>query len=155
MKVGSYVYNVNRVIYNLLYDNESFQTLAQQWANASGYFAFFVKIAVGIVKGIQWILRQVYTIINLNYMALSREMEFHADAVAASVTGPGPMISSLPRLDFSDNSYNAVLNYYSGKIDSAVKTNNIYPQHYLVMNFLATEISWPWKITFHRFQCSI
>ncbi|MEO6721055.1 MAG: M48 family metallopeptidase [Ferruginibacter sp.] len=139
MKVGSYVYNVNRVIYNLLYDNESFQSLAQQWANASGYFSFFVRIAVAMVQGIQWILRKVYAVVNLNYMGLSREMEFHADAVAASVTGSAPMITALLRLDLSDNSYNTVLNYYGDKIEAAVKTNNIYPQQYLVMNFLAKE----------------
>ncbi len=38
MKVGSYVYNVNQLIFNILYDNESYESLIQRWANISGYF---------------------------------------------------------------------------------------------------------------------
>ncbi len=32
MKVGSYVYQVNKVIFNLLYDNESFDKTAENWS---------------------------------------------------------------------------------------------------------------------------
>src|SRR5690606_17844105 len=33
MKLGSYVYNVNQVIYNLLYDNDGYSSALQKWAN--------------------------------------------------------------------------------------------------------------------------
>ena len=67
MKVGSYVYNVNQVIFNMLYDNESFDKMIQKWANISGYFSIFVAIAVKIIQGIQWILKKMYDYININY----------------------------------------------------------------------------------------
>lgn len=79
MKVGSYVYNVNQIIYNLLYDNEPYDKLIQNWANVSGYFSIFVVLAVKITHGIQWFLRLAYDVVNRSYMGLSREMEFHAE----------------------------------------------------------------------------
>ena len=139
MKVGSYVYNVNQVIYNLLYENDSYHSLASRWASVSSYFTFFVLGAVKIVEGIQRILRAIFEIVNRNYMSLSREMEFHADEVAAHVAGSEALVTSLLRLDLADHSYQTVLSYYGGQISNAVKTRNIYPQQHFVMNFLAKE----------------
>ncbi len=138
MKVGSYVYNVNQIIYNMLYDNDSYNSIAQSWGSVNGYFAFFTALAVKIVTGIQWILRQVYNVVNISYHALSRQMEFHADAVAASVTGSKPLITSLLRLDLADHSFNTVLDYYGKKIPDSIATENLYSQQSFVMNFIAT-----------------
>lgn len=145
MKVGSYVYNVNRIIYNMLYDNASYDALAQSWANISGYLSFFVIITVKIVQVIQWCLKQVYHVVNLNYMALSREMEFHADAVAANVTGSAPLITSLLRMDLADNSYTTVLTFYNERIKDAQKTKDIYAQQQYVLQFLTKEHELPLK----------
>ena len=139
MKVGSYVYNVNRVIYNLLYENESYGEILGRWSNASSYFKMFAQLAVKIIQGIQWILRKVYVVVNLNYSALSREMEFHADEVAANVTGPKPMISALLRLGLADQTFNWVLDYYGKRVDKSIKTNNVYLQHGWLMNFVGAE----------------
>lgn len=139
MKVGSYVYNVNQVIFNMLYDNDSYGSLVQNWANMDGIIALFVSLAMKIVEVIQWILQQVYGFVNKSYMSLSREMEFHADEVAAHVAGSQPLITSLSRLDLANYSFNNVLNYYGGKIEQAITTKNIYPQHRFVMNYLAQE----------------
>lgn len=139
MKVGSYVYNVNQVIFNMLYDNESFDNMIQKWANISGYFSIFVFIAVKIIQGIQWILSQMYEFLNVSYMALSREMEFHADEIAANVAGYLPLKESLLRMDLAEHSYNAVLGFYEGKIPDNIKSDNIYKEQGFVMNFLASQ----------------
>ncbi|WP_417940243.1 M48 family metallopeptidase [Flavobacterium sp. RS13.1] len=138
MKVGSYVYNVNQIIHNMLYDNDSYNSIAQSWGSVNGYFAIFTTLAVKIVIGIQWVLQQVYNVVNVSYRALSRQMEFHADAVAASVTGSRPLITSLLRLDLADHSFNTVLDYYGKKIPDSIATENLYQQQSFVMNFIAT-----------------
>ena len=143
MKVGSYVYNVNKVIYNMLYDNDSYSTLLDRWSNISAYFTLFAKGAILVVEGIQYVLIKVYKVLNLNYMALSREMEFHADAVAASIAGSQPLANSLLRLTLADQSLNIVLNYYYTKIAEAQKTNNVYPQQYFVLNQIASNEDLP------------
>ncbi|MHC8950418.1 M48 family metalloprotease [Sphingobacterium hungaricum] len=137
MKVGSYVYYVNHAIYNMLYDNESYETMMANWYNASGYFSFFVIAALKIVQGIQWILRKLYTQINKHYLGLSREMEFHADEIAATVTGYEPLKESLLRLPLADLSLNNALNFYASETEDPIKTANIYQEQQFIMNFLA------------------
>ncbi|MDP4208906.1 MAG: M48 family metalloprotease [Bacteroidota bacterium] len=137
MKVGSYVYNVNQVIFNMLFDNKSYESLIQRWANVSGYFSIFVAIAVKINEGIQWVLRKLYEVVNKNYMGLSREMEFHADEIAASVTGYEPLKKSLLRMALADNSYNNVLNFYDSRISENKKSENLYKDQLAVIHFIA------------------
>ncbi|WP_109831092.1 M48 family metalloprotease [Reichenbachiella versicolor] len=139
MKVGSFVYNVNQVIFNMLYENDSYDKAIQGWASVSGYFFIFVFLAVKIVGVIQWILKQLYSVVNKSYMALSREMEFHADEIAASVTGYEPLKSSLMRLSFAEHAYQSVLSFYDGKISDNYKAFNLYQNHESVMSFMASE----------------
>ena len=139
MKIGSYVYNVNQVIHNMLYDNESYEKLIEKWADFSYYFSLFVIIAVKINVGIQWILRKLYEIVNKSYMGLSREMEFHADEIAASVTGYKPLTKSLLRLAIADNSFGYVLDFYNGKISDNLKSENLYHDQSSVIHFLSEE----------------
>nr|WP_315146669.1 M48 family metalloprotease [uncultured Flavobacterium sp.] len=145
MKVGSYVYNVNQVIFNMLFDNESFDKMIQKWANVSGYFSIFVMIAVRIIEAIQWILKKMYDYININYLALSREMEFHADEVAANVAGFLPLKESLLRMDLAAHSYNSVINFYENKLSENIKSENIYKEQNFVLTFLANESELPFK----------
>lgn len=150
MKVGSYVYNMNQIIYNMLYENESYTSVAEKWAAWSNIVSIFVMLAVKVVSGIQWILQKIYEIINLSYMSLSREMEFHADEVAAHVAGSQPLIASLLRMDLADHSYNTVLNYYGSRVSDSVKSENIYPEQKYVMNFLAEKAICLLKTAFHK-----
>lgn len=140
MKVGSYVYNVNQVIFNMLFENESYESLVKRWASVSGYFSIFVIIASKINEGIQWILRKLYVVVNKNYLGLSREMEFHADEIAASVTGYEPLKKSLLRMSLADYSFNSVLNFYDNKFSENIKSVNLYQDQSSVINFL-TELN--------------
>ena len=139
MKVGSYVHNVNHIIHNMLYDNESYESMISSWANISGYFSFATAIGVKIISGIQGILKQVYNVVNINYMALSREMEFHADEIAANVAGPQSLTTSLVRMGLAAHSYNNVLNFYGDKIKDNKKPSDIFPQMRHIMFFWAAE----------------
>lgn len=139
MKVGSYVYNVNKVIFNLLFDNESYNNLMREWSNAHSFFAIFVYIANQIIDLVKYILKQIYDLVNKSYLALSREMEFQADEIAANITGFEPLKSSLLRLSLSEYAYNIVLSFYENKIAENQKTENIFKDHFFVTNFLAKE----------------
>jgi Zn-dependent protease with chaperone function len=143
MKVGSYVYNVNQVIYNMLYDNESYDGLIQGWASISGYFVPFVQGALKIIMGIQWVLSKIYGVVNISYMGLSRQMEFHADEIAAHVTGYAPLRNALLRLELADQSYNSVLGYYGNKVGDKITSANLYKEQAYVMQFTATDSQTP------------
>jgi Zn-dependent protease with chaperone function len=143
MRFGSYVYSLNRVLYNLLYDNEDYHKLLGSWGRTHRILAFAANINIKLVEMIQHILRKMYVIINKNYMALSREMEFHADAIAASVGGTNNVISSLRRLEIADDSYQKLLNYWDSKLTENQRSENLYPQHLIVQKNYATELGLP------------
>jgi Zn-dependent protease with chaperone function len=98
MKFGSYVYNLNKVIHNLLYDNAGYESVLESWSNMVSVFRFTAFINIHLIKGIQYVLRKVYVLINMKHMGLSREMEFQADAIAAFVSGANQSVSSLRRI---------------------------------------------------------
>jgi hypothetical protein len=137
MAVGSYVYNVNQIIFNTLYDNESYQKLIQKWADVSGYFYPFVALAVKINSGIQWILQKLYNVVNISYLGLSREMEFHADEIAAQITGCEPAKNALLRTPLADYAFNNVLDFYNRKIADNLRSENLYKDQISVMKILA------------------
>ena len=145
MKVGSYVYNVNQIIYNMLYDNESFEKLMDKFAASSGFFSIFVYLAGGVLRGVQWILQKLYAVVNVTYMGLSREMEFHADEIAAQVTGYIPLKESLLRMSLANHSYDSVLGFYENRINDGLKSKNIYPEQSFLMNYLAKDSDLPVK----------
>jgi len=137
MKVGSYVYHVNQIIYNMLYKNESLDNIFEKWGNVSGYSAIFIGISVFIIQQIQNILKYLYKYVNLNYLALSREMEFHADEIAAHVAGSKALADSLLRLGFANHALNYIFNFYDGKISENIRSNNIYHEQNCLMLLLA------------------
>ncbi len=139
MKVGSYVYYVNQIIFNMLYENDSFDQTIQKWGNSNNYFSIFLIISVKIIEAIQWILKKMYGLININYLALSREMEFHADEVAANVAGIHPLQESLLRMDLVDSAYNSVLSFYSDKISQNIKPKNVYKEQLFLLDFFAKD----------------
>ncbi|MBC6490764.1 M48 family metalloprotease [Flavihumibacter stibioxidans] len=129
MKLGSFVYQVNRVIHNMLYENSGYARFLSGWARISSYFAFFAGITVKIIEYIQWELKQVYSKVNKTYMGLSREMEFHADAVAASVAGGNNLATALRRIELADSCYSSVLNTCDDWLKRNMVCDNFYPSH--------------------------
>ncbi|MBI3219112.1 MAG: M48 family metalloprotease [Bacteroidetes bacterium] len=143
MKLGSYVYNVNQVIYNMLYDNVGYGKALESWGNISGYFAIFANLTIGIVEGIQSILKKMYSYINKNYMGLSQQMEFHADAVAASVAGGNQLITALRRLNVAANCHQKLMETYGAWMDENLKAENMYPHHTALMQRFSADFAIP------------
>jgi len=127
MKFGSYIYNLNKVIYNMLYDNEGYGKLLNQWARIHNMFRMMAMLNIQIIRGIQFILRKVYGVLNKTYLGLSREMEFHADAVAAYVSGSNQVITSLKRIDIGHASYSTLINYLNKQLHDNKRVDNMYP----------------------------
>ncbi|RYY62435.1 MAG: hypothetical protein EOO05_02770 [Chitinophagaceae bacterium] len=137
MKLGSFTYNVNRVIFNMLYENKSYGRFLESWGRIDGLLSIFAVITAKIAQGIQSILRHSYQSINKNYMGLSRQMEFHADAIAASVAGGNNIVSGLSRVEVAQGCYNsAVENAYDWVKEQKISTN-IFNDQRVVLGFMA------------------
>lgn len=143
MKIGAYVYSVNHVIYNLVYENGAYEKFTKKLAKIAFFFSIIVKVVSRNIQLFERIFVAFYRAININYLGLSREMEFHADALAATVTGSEPLITSLLRINMAEQSYNEVLDFYQEKTPEPVKTLNIYPQQLYVLNSMAQHNNLP------------
>lgn len=128
MKFGSYVYNLNKVIYSMLYDNEGYETALNRLSSAHSIFRLFAMLNIWIVKGMQFVLRKVYIVLNRTHMALSREMEFHADAVAAYVSGSNNVITSFKRIDIGQAALDRLFGYWNEQLESKKRSANLYPE---------------------------
>lgn len=138
MKTGSYVYTMNKIIYNLVFQRDKFDSLLAEWESNGGTFGFFAYLTSACVGGIRSILHSSYNKLNITYRALSREMEYHADLVACSVAGNDAMINTLRKLDFAEMSYQqsiASLNDMARR--KKMKVMDIYALHTRTMNRLA------------------
>ncbi|MVZ65195.1 M48 family metalloprotease [Sphingobacterium sp. DK4209] len=143
MRVGSYVYHVNQAIYNMLYRNESLNSLSERWYNTSYYAAAFQWLPRIIIQFMQKILQKQYEIINKNYMALSREMEFHADAISAEVAGSKAIETSLLRTAFSNYCLTNVYNFYGAQIENNHISANIFDDQRSATQLLSTRFKYP------------
>ncbi|HEX2534753.1 MAG TPA: M48 family metalloprotease [Chitinophagaceae bacterium] len=143
MKLGSFVYQVNRIIYNMLYQNDSYGRFLSGWASVDGIFALFASVTAGIVRGIQYVLQQMYVLVNKSYLKLSREMEFHADGVAASVCGSNHMVSSLLRISLAGTAYEVALDKLNGLLEENKRCVNFYDPHRQVLLRMANDLGMP------------
>ena len=129
MKFGSYVYNLNKVIYNMLFENDSYHKVLNSWARMHSVFKLMALLNINLIKAIQFILKKVYVVVNSAYLALSREMEFHADAIAGYVGGSNHAISSLQRIEVGQVCYDNLLSYWNSKLSQNERSANLYPEH--------------------------
>lgn len=135
LNVYSYIYIENQIIYKMLMDEAFYQHLILEFSKL-GKFSWIVIYYSRLVR---WILRKAYNIVSKNYMALSREMEFHADELSARIGGSVPAISALMRAGLAADAFHYLWQFYYSKISENLKTENVYPQHKFVMDRIANE----------------
>src|ERR1700753_3323520 len=143
MKLGSFTYNVNRVIHNMLYENKGYSNFLNAWGKLHWGTALFAKLTARIAQGIQWILRGMYGFINKNYMGLSREMEFHADAVSAGVAGGNNLVSALSRIEIAGSCYNTALSEANARVKQNKISRNIFSNQLSIFRQVAVEYDLP------------
>ncbi|HAS44939.1 MAG TPA: hypothetical protein DCS93_30945 [Microscillaceae bacterium] len=129
MNIGSYVYTANHIIYNLVYDYDQWDKLVDDWRSQGGLWGFFGSLTHAISSTVRWALRGAYNIINTQYLSLSREMEFHADLIAANIAGSQNIIAALRRIEFTDAAYTQTIDFLNTLVDEKLYSQNIYPLH--------------------------
>jgi len=137
MKLGSWLYQVNKVIHDMLYNNKGYAEFINGIASIHGILAFFAQITVKVVQAIQWVLRQMFKLVNKSYLGLSREMEFHADLVAASVCGSNNIVNSLRRLEFADACFTTTLDFCNTAWKEKKVVDDFYTDYSFVMKRIA------------------
>jgi Zn-dependent protease with chaperone function len=136
-RAGSYVYVANRIIYNMLFENQKYGSVLDDIARLHSVIALFIRLTVKIVQGMQWVQRQAYTIVNLQFNYLARQMEFHADAVAASVADSNNLTHALHLIEVGDTVYDATMSQYSQWAGEGLMAYNLYQDHQTAARYYA------------------
>lgn len=129
MRVGSYVHQVQLVMQNILFENNSYGNFARQLHSIHPIVGLFVNLAIGVLNGIIWILKKIYRLVYLKYLGLSREMEFHADQFAAQIAGSEYFKRSMIRLEYAGGAFQNVLIFYQQKQQQSLRPDDLYAQH--------------------------
>lgn len=126
MKVGSYIMSANTIISDMIFNRDKWDLLLANWRSID----IRLSAVAWILTGIVWVIRQAlflfYKLLNIMYLSLSREMEFNADRVAASVAGSEPVASSLHKLGFGDQVWNNTMNHLYIAAQKNIYTNNFF-----------------------------
>lgn len=136
MRLGSYVYMANRIIHSMVYDRDKWDETLENWSRSDFRIAIFAWALLPFV----WLTRQLmillYRGINLLQSSLSRQMEFHADSVAVSVTGSNAIINGLYKLGSSSEAYHFALSHVNSALDHKIYTDNIFYHHTEAYDYL-------------------
>lgn len=158
MKLGSYIYSLNKVLYNMLYENERWTEMEIRWSNGGSLLSFFAHITTQILNFMQWVLRKIYFLINQQYLTLSREMEFYTDTVAVGLTSTNTAVSSLRRVEMGGYCLDHCFHKLPELAEKTVRFSNIFSvqraliHYYAVQNQLSLDPSGLPVINNHYFQ---
>jgi len=126
MKLGSYVYTANGVIAEIVFGRDWLDDVIA-WCRGTD-----IRIAVvaWAFTGVLWLVRRglqgVFQAINFAHAALSRQMEFNADLVAASVAGSDAIVNALARLDFANVALMAAWQDVNAAADRGLFTRDLF-----------------------------
>jgi Zn-dependent protease with chaperone function len=127
MRLGRYVYLANRIVVDMVFQRDYWDNLLDRWRNLGD---FRITAPAWMLYGIIWVLRKLlegaFFGINRLNRALSREMEFHADLVAVSVTGSDSLIHALSRLNFAGESLSMALQDLKHAADHRLYTRDLF-----------------------------
>ncbi len=137
LKVGSYVYQVNQVIFKQIYENDSIDNFTKTISNVHAIVGIIVLVGHLYINGVKKLLAVLYKVINKAYMALSREMEFHADEVSVRVTGSAVANNAMLRIQLADTAMNEVIQYIDKKAAKKQKSKNIFSHQRSVLKAIA------------------
>ncbi|SDK40645.1 Zn-dependent protease with chaperone function [Catalinimonas alkaloidigena] len=126
IRIGNYVHVANRIIHSMVYERDRWDNTLAQWRKSETVLAIPAWIIYPVTGTIRLMLRIGYQLLNLLYASLSREMEFHADRVAVSVTGSQAVVQALARLDEASKSLDFTWHHLAHATDHQLFTNNLF-----------------------------
>lgn len=140
-RLGSYVYAIHKSIYKMLYQRHAGGSkLLEKWAGIAhtiNIYNLIPHVTLLLMQGIQTVLGSLYQQVHRLYMGLSREMEFHADAVSVAVAGSRPAINSIRRLALSSHCYAYCSKHLSEAAEKDACFGNIYAAQTALLHYIS------------------
>jgi len=98
MRVGSILYVANKVITDLAYRRDKLDSLMLRWCLEAGIWGFWGKATQSVVIKFRNLVDALFRSQQRNFMKLSRQMEYDADAVACRLVGKETFTSAMCKI---------------------------------------------------------
>lgn len=128
LRVYSFVHQANTVIYNLFYNQNGIQRWVEKHTTGLGCLNIFGIMASAVISGLKDLLIATSKLTLKPFFQLSRDMEFHADEMAARTSGSEPFASALLRNPIISQAWEDTLAFNRYLAAQHLKSINIYPQ---------------------------
>ncbi|MET3876012.1 M48 family metallopeptidase [Chitinophaga sp. OAE865] len=139
MKLGSYIYALNKMLYSMLYENDRWNEIELRWSRGSSPLNFFAHITTGILNGMQYVLRKIYAVINRQYLELSGEMEHYADTVAVGLTSTETAVSGLRRQEMGGYCLDHCFHKLPDLAERTLRFSNIFMAQRAMIRYHASQ----------------
>jgi len=110
MLVGRWVYMSHQIAAHIIGRRDALDKILHAISHVDLRIAWIGWVLSIIVWSIRAVIEIFFKIVVIAHRALSREMEFHADLIAVSLTGSDALIHALHRLQAADDAYDKSLN---------------------------------------------
>jgi len=126
MIIGRWVYVANRIAQHIVAKRDAFDTFLNGISNVDIRIAWIGWLLSIIVWSIRSVSETLFTLVLITQRALSREMEFHADLVAVSVTGSDAIVHSLYKLQAADEAFDKAIEFIDKQLANKKIVGDIY-----------------------------
>jgi len=137
LHLRSYIYYAVRIMDNMVSNDERYQSFAKSISELHAIISLFVKIALGVVWVIQYLVDKLYKFTTRFHYGLSQEMEYHADSVSTACCGTKSFVTAMVSVNLGTWLFNMLLSRYSDYKETEILTKNIYSQHRLLTSYVA------------------
>lgn len=126
MIIGRWVYIAYQVAHQIVAKRDGFDKFLNGLSSTDFRIAWVGWVLSIIIWSIRAISETFFKLVLITQRALSREMEFHADLVAVSLTGSDTLIHSLYKLNAADEAYEEALEFVNKQLKKKKAVSDIY-----------------------------
>lgn len=133
MLLGRYVYTAQQIVSRVVYKRDALDSFVRGLSSIDLRVAWIGWILSILIWAIRALIQTLFSLVSIVEKALSREMEFHADLVAVSISGSDALIHSLHKLRAADEAYNASLELIDEQLQHKKAVNDLctLQSHYI------------------------
>lgn len=126
MAVGRWVYIAQQIAGHIVAKRDALDSFLEGLSRIDIRIAWIGWLLSVIVWSIRSLVEMVFRGVVLAQRALSREMEYQADLVAASLTGSDALVHALHRLGAADDAWNRALQFANGEAQAGRAVKDVF-----------------------------
>lgn len=126
MAVGRWVYIAQQIAGHIVERRDAFDSMLAGLSRIDLRVAWIGWVLRLVVWSIRSLVELFFRLVVLAQRALSREMEYQADLVAASVSGSDALVHALMKLQGADDAWDRAVNFASGQMAEGRSVSDLF-----------------------------